>query len=263
MSYMQFTILLLILTILLSCQQELDIQGFWVGVNEQDQWNYQTIEVTTDSIFIYDYFGMPLKSTYSISGSKIKSGTTYQLFSNERFNEGGEVEIAISDDTLYWKLPPTPERYVRSRFNSYVEHYANSKGLKIELPTSDSFTPSDYNSNTYIDLFVGYNEKNEIKFGVNDILLDSANSLIQWMNQESDKLHTRIILRLFADKSIPSDYIMQVREAMKRSNVQIVKNVTKPSTRKKINLYQNPYGNHFYGKTMPVRNEPVIKVITE
>jgi biopolymer transport protein ExbD len=260
---MRYAIFLLLSTLFVSCQPNLEIQGFWVGVDEEGNWSDQTIEVTADSIFIYHYFGMPLKSTYSTSGSKIKSGTTYQLFSNEKFHDGREVEIEISEDTLYWKLSSTPDKYIRSRFNSYVEHYANSKGLRIDLPVSDTFIESDYNSNTYVDLFIGYNENNEIKFGVNDLLFDSGNSLTQWMNQESDQFNTRFILRLFADKAIPSDYVISVREAMKQSNIHLLQNVTKPSTRQLINLYQNPYSNHFYGTTMLVRAEPKIEVIAE
>lgn len=260
---MRYAIFLLISTSLLSCQQNLDIQGFWVGVDEDGNWNDQTIEATADSIFIYHYFGMPLKSTYSLTGSKIKSGTTYQLFSDERFNEGGEVKIEISEDTLYWKLSATPDKYVRSRFNSYVEHYANSKGLKIELPTSDIYSHPKFGSYTPVDLFIGYDSSGQLRFSIEEMTTDSLRTLSQWMNQESDAFHTTHFLRLFADKSVPSQHILMVREAMKKSNIHLLQNVTKPSTRRLVNLQQNPYSNYFYGTTTVVRTEPKIVEIAE
>lgn len=262
MSYMRYAIFLLISALLLSCQQNLDIQGFWVGVDEDGNWNDQTIEVTSDSIYIYDYFGIPLKSTYSLTGSKIKSGTTYQLFSDERFNEGGEVDIEIFDDTLYWKLSSTPDKYVRSRFNSYVEHYANSKGLRIDLPASDLFKKLDHNNLTYLDLFIGYDSASEVQIILDYYPVESFDLLPDYLTEHSIG-HGRYALRLFADKSIDSSYILQVREAIKKTGIHLLQNVTKPSARRLVNLQQNPYSNYFYGATTVVRTEPKIVEIAE
>ncbi len=245
---MRIALFLLIITSSLSCQQNLDIQGFWVGVDENGDWNDQTIEVTADSIFIFHHFGLPLKSTYSISGSKIISGITYQLFSNERFSDGGEVEIEISDDTLHWDLSSNPDKYVRSRFNSYVEHYANSKGLNIELPESDTFINSDFHQHKYLDLFVGFDDQDKVSMATNEGTIQDKD-LTKWLSESSEAYKT-MVLRIFADQSIGIETLDPVQAAVDSSKIHLIQYVSKPKKRELRNLYQNPYSNYFYGQLL-------------
>ncbi|MFT7234058.1 MAG: hypothetical protein ACI8TA_003287 [Cyclobacteriaceae bacterium] len=250
---MRIFIAIFLLSSFISCQQrKIDVEGFWVGTTEEG-----VIEITSDSIFIYNPFGLSLKSTYNLENRRIKMPNTYEFFAEEIFQGPNEVEVDIIDDTLIWKLHEYPLKFIRSKFDTYVEHYANSQGLKIELPISNKFLNTSHINYCYSDFFIGYNSNYEVEMKLNGEVVNSFNDLPRLLNIEKEICEYRlVVLRIFADKSIDMNPIQELHNSMRQSNFLRIHYVSKPDKRVFVNMLQNPYSNSFYGNKILIRDTP-------
>ncbi len=253
---MRIFITIFFLSSFISCQQKrVDLEGFWVGTTEEG-----VIEITSDSIFIYNPFGLSLRSTYNLESRRIQMSNAYEFFSEEIFHGPSEVEIDIIDDTLHWKLPEYPLKFIRSQFDTYVEHYANSQELKIELPISNKFLNTSNRNYCYSDFFIGYNSNHEVEMKLNGEVVSSFNDLPRLLNIEKDLSNCRLLgLRIFADKSIDMNPIQALHNSMRLSNFLRIHYVSRPEKRVFINMLQNPFSNSFYGNKILIRDIPTIK----
>jgi biopolymer transport protein ExbD len=258
MSFMRIATILFTLSLLVSCKSSKDINGLWVGITEEG-----SIEITRDSIFIFNPFGYSLKSTYHLTGESICSGPLY-FFTNEKFYDSTScVAVKFRSDTLFWQLPDYPLQFVRSRFETYVEHYANSKELKIDLPNSDLFIPTDFRNYSYADLFIGYDKNGDVTMKLNDQTVISYDDLPQLLSIQKDMAEHILALRVFADRRVEMESIHELHSAMKIANVASIHYVTKPINKTLKNNYQNPYSNSFYGIKILIRETPTIKIIED
>jgi biopolymer transport protein ExbD len=217
------------------------------------------IEMLRD-IYLFGEFHMPLKATYKLGRNRIVFKDKFQMFSNEPMSSGNKLSFKLSGDTIVLDSE-IPKKYVLSRYNSLVDHYANSRGLKISLPTSDipfseHVSKSEYLE--YLDLFIGYDQGGKVQLGVNDIYLESLDELKEWIYTEKDQFHTEFIFRVFADRTLGYQYLSEVRNTLRDCNLRRVKYVTKPAIRRLKNVDDNPYVNRFYGIPMAI---PFYRVI--
>lgn len=258
MNTLMKTVVFSLIVFLTACKNEIKVEGFWIGVDEDGKWNQEVIEITQDSIFMFNPYGLPLKSTYTLDGSEMKIGTTYQLFSNELYDSGGVVSLKIVDNTLIWKNQDLSFNYVRSEFSSCVEHYANSQSVSIDLPINNHFQSIHLSSYSMIDLFIGFDGNGKVRMIMNDEYIDSYDDLTTILSTKKDELEIRrIFLRVFADKSIDMEPLQKLHEAMRQTNVGLIQYVSKPSKRVNKNLSENPYSSHFYGYSMFIDTPPI------
>ena len=237
---------------IISCQSPRDLEGFWVGGADYSNLAGRVIEVKKDTIYLFDAFHMPIKATYEIKNNEILLKDKFQMFSNEPVHqEDYAIPFKLKHDTLLIGADFS-EKYVLSGYNTLVDHYANSKGLRISLPTSDIPSKkhvSQFNLK-YLDLFIGYDENGEVQLGVNDVYLESLDELKKWIYTEKDVCHTQFILRVFADKNLGFQHLVEVNSTIRACNLRRVQYVTRPSVRQLKTVDENPYVNRFYGISM-------------
>ena len=111
------------------------LEGFWVLI-EEDEYYTGVIEFQKDSVTFYPHFGITQRAAFRVNGNEVELTGVRQLGDNYSSQEIYNVDYHITDDTLIWN---NSFHYVKSKYSSYAEHYANSKGLQIDLPESNLF----------------------------------------------------------------------------------------------------------------------------
>ena len=242
---------------MISCQPPTDLRGFWISCNDYGDLSGKVIEVRKDTIYLFDVYQTPIKATYKVRRNSIVLKDKFEMFSNESIHQGDHViPFQLNGDTLLLG-GHSSGKYVLSGYNALVDHYANSKGLRISLPTSDipfsgHFSKSEYLE--FLDLFIGLDENGKVQLGVNDVYLESLDELKKWIYTQKDRCHTQFILRVFADKTLGYQFLAEVNNTMRVCNLRRVQYVTKPTVRRLKSIDENPYVNRFYG--IPMRIPP-------
>ncbi|MFY0600114.1 MAG: hypothetical protein JXR03_10620 [Cyclobacteriaceae bacterium] len=248
----RLSLALLVSVVWFSCKTDkTDIQGFWVGFSDNE--NVTILDIRDDSIIIFYPHGFSLKSKYILENDTVKGKNLYHLFTNDFYYDEAKVGVEVRNDTLFWNTEPQ-EKFVRSQHDSFVIHYANSKGLKIELPDSPIFIPSNFNRNNYVDFFIGYRENGDVGIILNNELLGHFD-LLERMQNLKDSIHRKsTVVRVFADKTIDVSMIHFVHNLMKQTGIVKIHYVTTDTYRTMKNYSHNPYSRHFNGIKILVRD---------
>ncbi|MFY0651395.1 MAG: hypothetical protein JXQ96_05150 [Cyclobacteriaceae bacterium] len=211
----------------------------------QDEFDTGVVHFMEDTTVFFPHQGLHHKVCYELEGRKIIIDKVIDFHEGFDENMKGEVEFSIRNDTLFYN----DIILKRSSYNSYVEHFANSKGLKIDLPESRISLPSDRNYYRNVDFFIGYNENNDVKIIINNEpaeFFDTGKRL----KQLQDSIHhisSKIVFRVFADKNIDISYIHDLHTTMKRMDIKMIHYVG-------LNPDLNPYTDFLSGSKILIFN---------
>lgn len=246
---------LLISLVILSCEGERtnqDIIGFWVAIPNDSIGNTGVIHFNEDSVVLYPHGGFQIKAAYKVHGDKIHFNGLKWFHFDEIYADSSSVEFKLRNDTLIWQ---NDWGLVKSKFDSYTEHFANSKGLRINLPESNFYQPTMLSQTEFLDFFIGFDKNEQLNILINDEpseLFDTYNRI----KQLQDTIHYKqIVVRIFADKNVDISHIHDIHAIMKNTGIESIQYVT-------TNPSRHPYGFDFPGIKMRITNVK-IKVIDD
>lgn len=227
---------LLILLITFSCSQnreDINLYGLWVEIPNKNPYSELDIllYIKKDTIFIYKENGFKYRASYRYENGKLIIPHFYHLFDDTYFHKGTNINIEVRDDSLFLNDGTT---LIRSKYESFVEHFANSKGLRINLPSGYTNKYAYWTGNYPLDIFIGYDFNNDIETKVNDELIKSFDfeKRIILLN-DTTSIH-KLSFRIFADRNAPMEKIYEIHSIMHKLGIKQIHYVT-------IDLDKNPY----------------------
>lgn len=212
-----------------ACNEQItSIEGMWIQINENISPSQgRVFHFKEDSVVLWQHNFYKAKAAYKINGNKIWVSEQVDFHDNTAFGNPLEeftIDFEIRNDTLVWGKDFIS--FKRSKYKSVVEHYANAKGLLINLPSSSQFNPSYLDYGTYLDFYLGFDDDGEIGILINN------ESAAHFQTQERIKLlqdtttNRPIICRVFADKEIDMTHIHDIHTIMHRMNLKYIHYVT-------------------------------------
>lgn len=237
---MRSTITALIIGILTSCgstrEQSDELLGMWVSIPNNVYTETGIIHFTEDSLISFAPNGIPFRGAYQYTNKNLYvPGITHFYFGGD-FGVDINQQIKVKNDTLYWGEELS---YIRTSHKSLLEHYVNSKGLRIELPESTVFNRVD-SYYEFLDFFIGYREDGKIGIVINDESAEYFQTYERIKALQDSLEYKGLAFRVFADKKIEMAFIDDIHTTMERMNIKRVLYVTK-------NLGRNTYTDDFSG----------------
>lgn len=130
-----------ILTI--SCNQKGRLDGMWVSIPNNEFNEMRIVHFVNDTIIAFPPNSpFPFRATFSWDGQLLKVNEPKDFYErNIPFKKKLQKDLWLTNDTLNWG---TDYQLVRTPHNSFLKHFANSKGLKIVLYVTNSSAVNIY-----------------------------------------------------------------------------------------------------------------------
>lgn len=217
------TVLIGIFTSCGSKEQSSELLGRWISIPNEVFDETGTIHFMADSLVSFPPNGIAFKGAYQYRNGLLSvSGVSDFIWGNP-WGNGFEKEIVIKNDTLSWG---NDRLYFRTKHKTYLEYFANSKGLTIELPESEVFNrvASNYE---FLDFFLGFKENRKIGVVINEEPAEYFQTYERIKALQDSLGYMSLAFRIFADKNIEMAYIDDIHTTMERMNIRRVLYVTK------------------------------------
>lgn len=219
-SYQNIITLLSLLS--LGCTHEKkSLQGMWVDGSNLD-YGLPTLIFQNDSL-ISAQNGFFSIGEYEISKDSITVMDRFHLYDHSLLFKGeARIQYKIAGDSLfYWE-----SKYAKSKYETLVEHYANSKGLKINLPAYSQHSRRIVIMSGILDLFIGYDKNNQInhQFWRGSQKITNIEKEINKLRQTEP--YSVWTVRIFADKDMDSGYLMDIERELLRIDLRKVSYIT-------------------------------------